>query len=117
MLRLAPVLLTLAFGTAACASEGLPNSYSDQDARAEVQFVEACEESLVETDQADSGEYCQCAFYTVAAELSFTQFIELDEKLKDDPGSLSLEERRLLESVSLPCAFSAADINTTPAAG
>ncbi len=74
--------------------------------------MEACEESLVDTGEADAGSFCQCAFYTVAAELSFAEFLELDDKLKDDPGALSLEERRLLESVSLPCEFDAGDINT-----
>ena len=57
--------------------------------------------------------YCQCSYYTVASALTFAQFIDLDKKLKDDPGSLSLEEQRLLDSVSLPCQFTAADINRT----
>ena len=109
--RLAPILGIVLLVTA-CTSEGLPSSYSDQDRRAEVQFVEACEESLADADEPDPNAYCQCAFYTVAAELTFAEFIDLDEKLKDDAGALSLEERQLLESISLPCQFTAADINT-----
>jgi len=107
------LLFLIALFATACASEGLPNSYGDQDARAERQFIEACEASLEGTDQADLGEYCQCAFYTVASTLSFAEFIELDNKLKDDPGALSQPERELLEGVSLPCQFSATDIDTS----
>ena len=112
-----PVRLVLLIGLvallAACASEGLPGSYRDQDSRAERQFVEACVDSLEDTDVDNAADYCQCAFYTVAAELTFAEFLDLDKKLKDDPEALSLEERRLLESVSLPCQFDAGDINTT----
>jgi hypothetical protein len=39
--------------------------------------------------------------------------VELDNKLKDDPGALSQPERELLEGVSLPCQFSATDIDTS----
>ena len=111
--RFLSVLLVLAFFSAACTSEGLPGSYPDQDNRAERQFVEACEESLEGTNQDDVPAYCRCAFYTVAANLTFSEFLALDEKLRDDPGALSLEEQELLDGVSLPCAFTAADINTT----
>jgi len=109
--RLSLVIIGLALFAAACTSEGIPNSYDDQDGRTEKQFVAACEAALAEGDQANGPEFCQCAFDTVAAELSFTEFLELDERLKDDPGDLNNEDRQLLESVSLPCAFSASDRN------
>lgn len=109
------IIVGLTVLLAACASEGLPGSYPDQDSRAERQFVEACEESLVDTDESNAPDFCQCAFYTIAAELTFAEFLELDAKLKDDAESLSLEERRLLESVSLPCQFDADDITPTVA--
>lgn len=109
--RLLFVIVGLALFGAACTSEGLPNSYEDQDDRAEKQFITACEAALEEGDQENAAEFCQCAFDTVAAELSFNEFLELDDRLKDDPGDLSLEDRQLLESVSLPCAFSPADRN------
>ncbi|MGI9605421.1 MAG: hypothetical protein ACR2P0_04720 [Acidimicrobiales bacterium] len=109
--RLALIMFLIAFLAAACASEGLPNSYDDQDERARRQFVAACEDSLVDSDHQNPGSFCECAFYTVAAELTFAEFLDLDEKLKDDPGSLTQEERNLLDSVSLPCQFSAVDIN------
>ena len=109
--RLLLLTLGLAFFAAACTSEGLPSSYEDQDDRAQKQFVAACKDVLVD-EESDSGpEFCQCAFHTVAAELSFTEFHELDERLKDDPGALALEDRQLLESVSLPCEYSSADRN------
>ncbi len=105
------VVLAFALTAAACTSEGLPNSYADQDGRAETQFVEACQSALADSDVDDPVEYCQCAFYTVAADLSFEEFLALDERLRDDPAALSLEERTLLEGVNLPCEFTAADIN------
>ena len=49
----------------------------------------------------------------MAAELPFDEFLELDERLKDDPQGLLQDERRLLEGVSLPCQFGAEDINLT----
>lgn len=107
------MMFLLALFASACASEGLPNSYSDQDSRAENQFVEACKASLEGTDQADVDDYCQCAFFTVASTLSFAEFIELDNKLKDDPGNLSQPDRELLEGVSLPCQFTRSDIDTS----
>ena len=105
--RLLFLLIGLAFAAAACTSQGLPSSYSDQDMRTERQFIAACEGAL---DDEDAPNYCQCAFYTIAAELSFEQFLELDEQLKDDPDSLSKEQRELFESVTTPCAFSADDV-------
>lgn len=110
--RFVPIVLALALVLSACTSAGQPNSYDDQDSRAERQFKESCEESLSGED-ANPPSFCQCAFYTVAAELTFLEFLDLDDKLKDDPEALSLEERRLFESVSLPCEFTAADINKT----
>jgi len=111
--RLCLLLAGLSLFAAACTSEGLPSSYSDQDGRAETQFVNACEESLagVPEDERPADGYCQCAFYTVAAELTFDEFLELDKSLRDDPGSLQLEDRRLVEGITLPCAVSADDIN------
>ncbi len=109
--RLLLLTLGLAFFAAACTSEGLPNSYDDQDGRAEKQFIAACEDALADEDSDNGPDYCQCAFNTVAAELSFTEFLELDERLKDDPGALALEDRQLLEGVSLPCEFTSADHN------
>ena len=113
-LTLVSILILL---LSACTSEGLPDSYPDQDNRAETQFREACEESLAGTDEENPAEFCQCAFYTVAAELTFAEFLELDEKLKDDPGALTQEQRALLESVALPCRFDDGDITTTTVAG
>ena len=112
------VLVAVLTLMSACASEGLPNSYTDQDARAERQFVETCEVAMREAGdspvaEADIPDYCQCAFYTVAAELTFDEFLNLDERLKDDPEGLLQPERQLLESVSLPCQFTADDINLT----
>jgi len=107
------MMFLIALFASACASEGLPNSYADQDKRAENQFVEACKASLDGTDQADVDEYCQCAFFTIAANKSFAEFIELDDKLKDDSGNLSNDDRALLEGVSLPCQFDRGDIDTS----
>lgn len=111
--RLLLVTVGLALFAAACTSEGLPNSYEDQDERAQKQFVAACEAALADEDSNNDAEFCRCAFHTVAAELSFAEFLELDERLKDDPGALALEDRQLLESVSLPCEFSEADRNNS----
>ncbi len=105
------------FAAAACTSEGLPNSYADQEGRAESQFVEACETALADSDVDDPADYCQCAFYTVASQLSFDEFLALDERLRDDPGNLSLEERTLLEGIETPCAFGADDVQTAVATG
>lgn len=111
--RLPHLLFLLALTATACTSEGLPSSYSDQEQRTEKQFVAACEDSLEGEDESDPTSYCQCAFYTIAADLTFDEFNELDNRLREDPGFLSTEERALIDSVSLPCAFGPEDINTT----
>ena len=111
--RLPHLLFFIALTVTACTSEGLPGSYADQDQRTEKQFVAACEESLEGQDESDPTAYCECAFYTIAAELTFAEFDELDNRLRDDPGFLSTEERALIDSVSLPCALDRGDINTT----
>ncbi len=105
--RLFILLAGLALFAAACTSEGLPSSFADQDNRAEKQFVAACEGSL---DGEQEEGLCQCAFYTIASQMSFDEFLELDEQLQNDPESLALEDRQLIESVELPCSFSAADL-------
>ena len=110
--RLTLLILAISLLAAACTSEGLPNSYADQDGRAETQFLEACEASLADGEQSNPADFCQCAFHTVASELSYAEFVELDNKLKDDPAALSFEERQLLESVSLPCQFDASTVKT-----
>ena len=110
--RLTLLFVAISLLAAACTSEGLPNSYADQDGRAETQFIEACETSLTEGEQANVADYCQCAFHTVASELTFAEFVELDNKLKDDPAALSFEERQLLDSVELPCQYDASTVKT-----
>ena len=115
--RFASLLFLIALIATACGSEGLPSSYTDQDGRAQRQFVEACEASLSGTEVTDPPAYCQCAFYTVASELSFADFIDLDERLKDDPGALDSGTRDLINSVTLPCQFSADDVNNTQVSG
>ena len=105
--RLLFLIIGLGLLTAACTSAGLPAGYSDQDNRAEKQFIAACEGAL---DNDEAPDYCQCAFYTIASELSFEEFLELDEQLKDNPESLSKEQRDLFDSVSSPCAFTADDV-------
>ena len=110
--RLPHILFLLALTATACTSEGLPGNYADQEQRTEKQFVAGCEESFEGQDESDPTSYCQCAFYTIAAELTFDEFNELDNRLREDPGFLSTEERALIDSVKLPCAFGPGDINT-----
>lgn len=93
---------------AACTSEGTPGSFADQDGRVETQFVSACEAAQDGAD--DATEYCQCAFYSASVEFGFDGFLELDEMLRDDPESLTFDQRQFFESVSLPCQFSEADV-------
>ena len=108
--RLALLFLGFFFFLAACTSEGLPADFADQERRTERQFVSACESALADGEN-DLGEgYCQCAFFTLAVELGFDEFRELDEQLRDDPTGLSLEDRDLLESVSLPCQITEAQV-------
>lgn len=105
------LLSSVSLFVAACTSQGLPSSFADQDGRAEKQFIASCESAL-DGEQEDG--LCQCAFYTLAAELTFEEFLDLDEALKDEPTSLQNaewnRERGLIEGVSLPCSFSAADV-------
>lgn len=107
--RLLLLLTGLALFAAACTSEGLPSSFEDQNGRAETQFVAACNAAL-EGEQEEG--FCQCAFYTIASSFTFEEFLELDEQLKNDPENLALEDRQLIEGVSLPCSFSAADVQS-----
>jgi len=101
----------LALFLAACTSQGLPSSYADQDNRAEKQFVAACVGAL-DGEQEDG--LCECAFYTLAANLTFEEFLALDDALKDDPSNLQNaewnDERALIEGVSLPCGYDASDV-------
>lgn len=106
--RLGLTISALGLLLAACTSEGLPANFADQDARIERQFVAACE-AAQEGDE-DATEYCQCAFYSATVEFGFEGFLDLDEMLREDPNSLSLEQRQFFEGVSLPCQFSAADV-------
>jgi len=110
--RVLLILIALTLFTAACTSQGLPSSYEDQDRRAEKQFIAACEGAI----EGEEEDFCQCAFYTVAQDLSFDEFLELDEQLKDNPESLGNKYRELIEGVSLPCGFTADDINTAASA-
>lgn len=105
--RLAQLFFGFSLFLAACTSEGLPADFADQNRRTETQFVSACDAALAEGDDTPAEGFCQCAFFTVASELGFEEFLELDEQLRDDPGSLSLEERNLIEGVSLPCSITA----------
>jgi len=107
--RVLLLLVALTLFAAACTSEGLPASFEDQDRRAEKQFVAACEGAL--EGEEEEG-FCQCAFYTLASELSFDEFLELDKQLKENPQSLSKERRELIEGVTLPCAVSADDVTS-----
>lgn len=100
-------MIAIGFVLAACTSEGVPGSFADQDGRVERQFVASCQAAQ---DGDDVEEYCQCAFYTAAAEFGFEDFLELDDLLREDPNALSLEQRQVFEAVSLPCEFSEADV-------
>lgn len=103
------MILALGFIIAACTSEGIPSSFEDQNNRIERQFVAACVEAQDGADDAQS--YCECAFYTAAAELGFEDFLALDETLQENPDGLTFEQRELFENISLPCELSAADIS------
>lgn len=109
--RLFLLIAGLSLFAAACTSEGLPSSYEDQENRAEKQFVAACEGTL---EGEDEDGLCQCAFYTIASELTFDEFLELDNQLKDDAETLvnDFEKRNLIEDVTLPCEFTAEDIRS-----
>lgn len=108
MFRRFLLLLTcLALFAAACTSEGVPSSFDDQDRRTEKQFVAACKGAL-EGEQEEG--FCECAFLTIASDLSFEEFLELDKDLKDNPQGLSKERRELIEGISLPCAVSESDV-------
>lgn len=109
--RLRLLIVAIGIFLAACTSEGTPGSFQDQNNRAERQFISACE-AAQEGDE-EASDFCQCAFYTAAAELGFEAFLELDEQLQDDPASLSLEQRALFGSDDpnfLPCQFSREDV-------
>lgn len=103
--------MIVAFGLilAACTSEGTPSSFEDQNNRIERQFVGACVNAQDGAD--DAMDFCQCAFYTAAAELGFEDFLALDTALQENPDGLTFEQRELFEGVSLPCAFSASDVS------
>ena len=93
---------------AACTSEGLPNSYVDQDRRAERQFVEACEDSLADSSD-DAAAYCQCAFGELREALTFEEFKALDDGLRTnpEPSELSgdaLGAFRIAEPLLIACA-------------
>jgi len=108
--RLALLFFGFALFAAACTSEGLPADFADQDRRTETQFVNACESSLADGENDLGDGYCTCAFRTVALDLGFEGFLDLDQQLRDDPTRLSLEQRELIQDISLPCEFSDADV-------
>ena len=110
--RLRLLIASIGIFLAACTSAGEPESFQDQDNRAQRQFVDAC--VAAQDGAEDAAAFCQCAFYTAAVELgTFQEFLDLDEQLREDPEGLSLELRALFGGEGgdlLPCQFSAADV-------
>ena len=72
----------------ACFDEGTPTSFDDT---VETNFLSGCELAA----EADPGispvaqRYCVCAYERVRAEISFDDFKNLDDDVKDDPDRIS----------------------------
>lgn len=108
-LRLLPGLLALVLLAAACGSSGDPTSFDDQveDGRslAERNFVAGCQVELAEAPDpelaAAANDVCECSYARFTGEaddvpasetITFEQFEELDDQLREDIDSLEESE-------------------------
>ena len=74
---------------AACGSSGEPTSYTDTDT-VETNFTNGCEKAA-EADPAirpAAEQYCACAYSRLVTEISFDDFKQLDDDVKDDPEKI-----------------------------
>ena len=72
----------------ACFDEGIPTSYDDT---VETNFLGGCEVAAA-ADPAISPvaqRYCTCAWNRLIAEISFEDFKNLDDDVKDDPDKIT----------------------------
>lgn len=85
------VLVLLAVG---CSSDGFPVSYDDQiDAETGLSNVEqnwkqGCEPSLSEELAEQAVAICECSFTRIKADVPFDDFVEINDRLADDPDLL-----------------------------
>ncbi len=73
---------------AACVDEGTPTSY---DNTVETNFIDGCKRAALD-DAAISPvapRYCGCAWERLITEVSFEDFKNLDDEVKDDPDKIS----------------------------
>jgi hypothetical protein len=80
-MRLRPlsVVVSLLLVAAGCGDRS-PTDYSDET---EEQFMASCVPSLGESER----DVCRCAYDEIRSQLSFEEFEELDEQLRDDPDA------------------------------
>ncbi len=75
----------------ACGEGGEPTSFDDT---VEENFISGCEVAA-EADPAIrpvAQRYCACAYDSVRTEISFDDFKQLDDDVKDDPDKIRAEE-------------------------
>jgi hypothetical protein len=81
-MRLRPLcVVTISLGLVATGcGDRSPSEYSDET---EEQFMASCVPSLGESER----DVCRCAYDEIRGQLSFEEFQELDEQLRDDPDA------------------------------
>lgn len=101
----APVLL-IVFLAAACSSDGFPTSYNEQEdpgtglTLVQSNWLKGCEVGLTENLAEDANNVCQCSYERLSGPggIPFEDFVELNNALKDDPGSLGSNELQASEA-------------------
>ncbi|MCY4102360.1 MAG: hypothetical protein OXG55_03710 [bacterium] len=90
-LALVGVCAAMVLLLAACGEGGEPTSFDDT---VETNFISGCE-LAAETDPRISPvapRYCACAYDRVRTEISFEDFKQLDDDVKDDAGNIIDED-------------------------
>ena len=112
MRRIHSLLIVLVLVATACAGSGEPDDYDTQtidvDGREvsliEHNFVNSCvEANSGAPDIGDPAEFCECAYLTIKNEVSFEQFRDWDDAIRDDVENPPPELARIVDGIELPC--------------
>ncbi len=87
------VLVGVVLIAAACSSSGFPTSYEDQlndegVSNVEQNWMEQCQVKADELMGDNANTVCACSYSRIKAQIPFDDFIAMDDRLREDVGSL-----------------------------
>ena len=68
---------------------------TDYDARTEDDFMATCTADADQLGFTRSGDFCQCAYDDITAEIDYDDFVEIDAALQEDPSAVPDEIDRI----------------------